>query len=175
MNRVLPKFVFLYNLGNVPNVIKSFFDRELKLFLGKYFCGLDKEYRFLTPEGFRRYLSDDVYITQGFDQNLWVLSQEAFREVYKKLGYLNIADPLARLLFRLILGAATESGLTKQGYLKIPDGLRSYAKIMDEVLLIGQGDYFEIWSPELWDMQEAKLRKTESNAERFSAFEVTTR
>ena len=145
------------------------------MFLGKHSCGLDKEHRFLTPEGFRKYLSDEVYITQGFDQNLWVLSDDAFREIYKKLGYLNIADPLARLLFRLILGAATESGLNDQGYLKIPDDLRGYAQIKDEVLLIGQGDYFEIWSPELWDEQEAKLRSTETNTERFSAFEVTTR
>jgi MraZ protein len=143
--------------------------------LGKYFCGLDNEYRFLAPDGFKKYLKDNVYITQGFDHNLWVLSDEAFQEIYKKLGNLNIADPLARLLFRLILGAATESGLTNQGYLKIPDDLREYAEIDSEVLLVGQGDYFEIWSPELWDKQEAELRNMEINTERFSTFEITTR
>ena len=145
------------------------------MFLGKYFCGLDKECRFLAPDGFKKYLSDGMYITQGFDHNLWVLSNNAFQAIYEKLGHLNITDPLARLLFRLLLGAATQSGLNGQGYLKIPDDLRGYAHIGNEVLLIGQGDYFEIWSPELWDEQEAELRKTESNTERFSTFEITTR
>ena len=145
------------------------------MFLGKHFCGLDIEHRFLAPDGYKKYLADEVYITQGFDHNLWVFSNEAFQEIYKKLGELNIADPLARLLFRLILGAATEAGLSDQGYLEIPNGLRGYALIKDEVLLIGQGDYFEIWSPELWEQQEIELREAESNTERFSIFEITTR
>ena len=145
------------------------------MFLGKFFCGLDKENGVATPEVFRRYLNGDAYITQGFDHNLWVLTNEAFQEIYKKLAQLNIADPLARLLFRLILGAATEAGLNTQGYLKIPDELRRYAHIEDQVLLIGLGDYFEIWSPKYWEKQEEELKNTESNTERFSTFELTTR
>lgn len=145
------------------------------MFLGKYFCGLDKDLRFLAPDGYKRYLTDEVYITQGFDHNLWVLSNNAFQEIYKQLGRLNVADPLARLLFRLILGAATESGLSNQGYLKIPDDLREYAQIENEVFLVGQGDYFEIWSPNLWNKQEAEIKNIELNTEKFSTFEISTR
>jgi MraZ protein len=145
------------------------------LFLGKYFCELDSEYRFLPPDGYRKNLIDDVYITQGFDSNLWVLTNDPFREIYKKMTQLNIADPLARLLFRLILGAATDIRLNDQGYLKIPGDLRKYAHIEKEVLLIGQGDYFEIWAPELWEKQELELKDTESNIGRFSMFEIKTR
>jgi MraZ protein len=145
------------------------------LFLGKYFCELDSEYRFLTPDGYRKNLVDDVYITQGFDSNLWVLTNDAFREIYKKMTQLNVADPLARLLFRLILGAATDIKLNDQGYLKIPGDLREYAHIEKEALLIGQGDYFEIWAPELWEKQEIELKDTKSNIGRFSMFEITTR
>jgi MraZ protein len=146
-----------------------------KLFLGKFFCRLDKDYRFLIPDEFKKYLTDEAYITQGFDQNLWILSNSAFQEIYKKLRHLNIADPLARSLFRLILGTATIAGLNNQGYIEIPGTLREHAHIEDEVLLVGQGDYFEIWSPELWNKQEAEIRKPESNAERFSTFEITIR
>lgn len=153
----------------------SFHHGSGTLFLGKHFCQLDHESRFLTPSLFKKYLNDEVYITKGFDHNLWVFSSEAFHEVYRKLGQLNIADPTARLLFRLILGAATESGLSKQGYLKVPDDLRGYAHIEGEVLLIGQGDYFEIWAPGSWDQQEAELEKTETNTERFSTFQITIR
>lgn len=144
------------------------------MFLGKHLCELDEEKRFLTPAGFRKHLTSEVTITQGFDQNLWVLSEGAFQKIYKKLGTLNVTDPMARLLFRLILGAATVAGLSKRGQMTIPKDLLGYAQIKDEVLLIGQGDYFEIWSPELWDKQEVELRKAEANATRFSTFDITT-
>ncbi len=52
-----------------------------------------------------------MYITQGFDRNLQVLTAGAFQEIYRKVISLNIADPLARLLLRLILGTATELGM----------------------------------------------------------------
>jgi len=145
------------------------------VFLGKHFCKLDKENRFLAPSGFLNHLTTRVYITQGFDHNLWVLSENEFHEVYKKLGALNISDPMARRLLRLILSAAIDAGVPEKGYLELPDSLRDYAQIKKEALLIGQGDYFEIWSPELWDRQETDLRDTETNVERFSAFEITTR
>ncbi len=145
------------------------------MFLGKYFCRLNKEYCFLAPEGFKKHLTTELYITQGFDHNLWVLSSSAFQEIYKKLGHLNIADPMTRLLLRLILGAVTVAGVNERGTLKLPDDLRDYANIESEVFLIGQGDYFEVWSPELWDKQEVELRNIESNTERFSTFEITTR
>ena len=82
---------------------------------------------------------------------------------------------MARMLSRLILGATTEIGGINQGYLNIPENLLDYAQIKNEVFLIGQGDYFEIWSPPIWNIQEVELRKPESNTERFSAFELTTR
>jgi len=136
---------------------------------------LDKEYRVTIPERFRGFLTEDMYVTRGFDNNLWVFTSDTFREIYNKLRLLNIADPLARLLFRLILGAATEAGLNGQENLKITDDLRKYAHIDNQVLLIGQGDYFEIWSPKDWEKQEDEIKKTESNIERFSMFEITTR
>jgi MraZ protein len=158
-----------------PKQFKNFLLGSPKLFLGKHFRRLDKDYRFLIPDGFKKFLTDEAYITQGFDQNLWILSNSAFQEILIKLRLLNIADPLARTLFRLILGTATITGLNKQGYIEIPDDLRKYALIENEVLLIGQGDYFEIWSPELWDRQEAELKEVGTNADRFSTFEITIR
>lgn len=145
------------------------------MFLGKHFCGLGKNGEFAPPGEFKKHLTSEVYITQGFDHNLWVLSGNAFQEIYKKLGQLNVTNPMARMLFRLILGAATEFEIDDQGYLRVPEDLQAYAHLEKEILLIGQGDYFEIWSPEQWSLQEAELRKLEVNTNRFSTFEITTR
>ena len=41
--------------------------------------------------------------------------------------------------------------------------------------LVGQGDYLEIWSPELWNVQAAELQDAETNAARFSMLSISTR
>jgi MraZ protein len=124
---------------------------------------------------FREGLSSAVYITEGFDRNLLVLTSNAFQEIYERVGSLNIADPLARLLLRLILGTAHEAKADLNGYLAIPDELKDFAELHQDILLIGQGDYFEIWSPDLWNKQEIQLRDAETNSGRFSALVIATR
>jgi DNA-binding transcriptional regulator/RsmH inhibitor MraZ len=73
------------------------------LFLGKFSSTLDVKGHFSVPSPFREALAAGTYVTQGFDRNLQVLTREAFQEIYRTMTSLNIANPLARLLLRLIL------------------------------------------------------------------------
>ncbi len=114
-------------------------------------------------------------MTQGFDRNLQVLTSGAFQEIYRTVVSLNIANPLARLLLRLILGTAQELGVDANGQLTIPEELKEFANLQEDIFLIGQGEYFEIWAPDLWNKQEAQLRDAEANSSRFSALTVTAR
>jgi len=145
------------------------------LFLGKHSSKLDKYNRLSTPSQFREELSNRSYITQGFDRNLLVLTRDAFQEIYRRVVSLNIADPLARILLRLILGTAHEVHLDKNGHLPIPDELKEFANLHEDVLLVGQGDYFEIWSADLWNNQETQLKDADTNSSRFSKLTVATR
>lgn len=145
------------------------------MFLGKYHCTFDTQSRLLLPSAFSRQISGDLYITQGFDRNLLFLTPGAFQEIYEKVKSLSISDPLARLLLRMILGTMFEAGTDDKGQIIIPDSLKNFAKLRKQVLLIGQGDYFEIWSPDLWKIQEVQLTDAEANASRFSMLTVSTR
>ncbi len=144
------------------------------MFLGKFSTQLEPNNHFSVPAAFRTQLSSRMFITQGFDRNLQVLTADAFQELYRRVLALNIADPLARLLHRLLLGTANELGIDNN-LLIIPDDLKSYANLQDEILLIGQGDYFEIWSPDLWKQQETQLGDAETNSARFSVLTLATR
>ncbi len=144
------------------------------MFLGKFTTSLDPKNRFSVPAAFRAQLSSRMYITQGFDRNLQVLTEHAFQEIYRRVAALNLADPLARLLLRLVLGTATELAV-ENNILMIPDNLKEFANLKDDILLIGQGDYFEIWAPDLWNQQEAQLRDAETNSTRFSVLTIATR
>lgn len=145
------------------------------MFLGKFSCTLSTKNRFSVPSAFREELGDRAYLTQGFDRNLQVLTDGAFQEIFRHIMSLNIADPMARLLLRMVLGSAHELQTDRQGNLAIPEELREFADLRKDAVLVGQGDYFEIWSPDLWAQQEVELRNAESNAGRFSALAVATR
>lgn len=112
---------------------------------------------------------------QGFDRNLQVLTASAFQEVYRRAAALNIADPLARTLVRLLLGTAVELTSSTDSTFGIPEELKAYAKLDDAAILVGQGDYFEIWAPEQWSQQQIELEDVERNASRFTALTVATR
>lgn len=145
------------------------------MFLGKFSGQLDIKDRFSVPSPFRQDLAGEVYVTQGFDRNLQVLTADAFRQVYQAVMSLNIANPLARLLLRVILGSARELAMDGEGQLEIPHELKDFASLQHEIFIVGQGDYFEIWSPEFWSKQEVQVQDAEANAARFSALIVTTR
>ena len=141
------------------------------MFLGKYARTLDAKNRFTVPPTFQSQLIGGAYMTQGFDRNVQVIAAAAFRHLYRQASALNTADPLARLLLRLFLGSATELPAAKST-VAIPDNLRGYAGLSENVLLVGQGDYFEIWSPDEWRTQEVQLQDAAANASRFAALQL---
>jgi MraZ protein len=145
------------------------------LFLGKYSAAIDQEGRFVAPPAYRQQLLGGLYMLRGFDRNLLVFPQAPFENIYRSLTSQNIADPLARLLLRLLLGTAHELELDASGNLVIPAELQEFAELTPDLLLVGQGDYFEVWQPDLWRKQEIQLNDVGANSNRFSALLVATR
>jgi DNA-binding transcriptional regulator/RsmH inhibitor MraZ len=57
----------------------------------------------------------------------------------------------------------------------IPPFLRDYAALQPEreTVLVGVGEYFEIWDETAWAKERASVGDPESNARRFSAFDLS--
>jgi MraZ protein len=145
------------------------------LFLGHYPAQLKNSNRLALPANWRKLISGGIYLTQGFDQNLLILSAEKFQEIYSQIASLNIADPLARLLLRMFLGTASYIELADDEAIPVPSNLMNYANIKNRVMVVGQGEYLEVWSPSQWSRQEAQIQDAQANAGRFSAFNLAVR
>jgi MraZ protein len=145
------------------------------LFLGHHPTQLKSSNRLSLPTGWRKLLTGGIYLTQGFDQNLLILTAETFQEIYERITSLNITDPLARLLLRMFLGTASYMELKESEAISVPQSLMDYADLRGRVVLVGQGEYLEIWSPGHWAEQEAQIQDAQANAARFSAFHIATR
>jgi len=145
------------------------------LLLGLHTRILDTRNNLPLPAGFKDQFKDGVYITQGFDRNITVLTRDAFEKMYQRVIGSNLADPLARMLMRLILGTMHEVEVDADGRVPIPETLKEFASLAQDVILVGMGDYLELWSPEHWKKQEEQLSNVESNTSRFTSLVVTTR
>ena len=145
------------------------------MFLGQYAHSFDDKFRLTVPAKFREPLADGAFVVQGLDNNLMVLTAPAFEMVYQRLMAMNMIDPNARALRRIILGNAAQLDLDSAGRILIPQVLRDLAGLGNEAVLVGQGDYFEVWQPALWKTQEAELQNAEVNAQRFSTLDLSTR
>lgn len=142
------------------------------MLLGLYPSILETDNRIALPEGIQEDYKDGLYITQGFDRNIMVLTMDAFEMIYDRITSLNISDPIARLLLRMILGTARMTALDNQGKIPIPEELKQFANLERDVILVGQGEYVELWSPDAWMMQKEQLSHVEPD--RFSALHIST-
>ena len=144
------------------------------MFLGQYQHNLDDKGRLMIPSRFRDLLAGDgTFITQGFDKCLMVMTEAYFKQVYERIEAMNLADPTARLLRRLILSNAYPVEVDKVGRILVPQNLRTFLQIEGEAIVAGQGEYFEVWKPAEWNEQMAQLQDTEANNARFSTLDLS--
>lgn len=144
------------------------------MFLGQFQHNLDDKGRLMIPARFRELLAGGAFITQGFDKCLMVMTETYFKQVYERIDSMNLADPIARQLRRLILSNAYSVEPDKVGRILVPQNLRNFLGIASgELVVAGQGEYFEVWTPDEWSGQMTILQDTEANKARFATLDLS--
>jgi MraZ protein len=145
------------------------------MFLNQYQHSFDDKGRLTIPAKFRELPEAGAVVVQGLDRNLMVLPPAVFQILYDRLMAMSLTDPSARLLRHIILGNALQVVPDGVGRILLSSNLREYADLKNEVVFVGQGDYFEIWATELWKEQQAQANDAALNAQRFAALDLKTR
>jgi MraZ protein len=143
------------------------------MFLGQYQHNLDEKGRLMIPARYRELLAAGAFIMQGFDRCLMVMTESHFQEVYERINDMNMADPNARLLRRLILSTAYPIEIDKVGRILVPQMLREVNGLDGEAIVAGQGAYFEVWNPVEWNEQINQLQDIEMNNQRFATLDLS--
>lgn len=73
-----------------------------------------------------------------------------WEEIQEKIEALPSFNPAARRIQRLLIGHATDIDVDASGRLLLPAPLREYAELDKKIVLLGQGQKFEIWSESRW-------------------------
>jgi MraZ protein len=143
------------------------------MFLGQYRHNIDEKGRLTIPARFRDLLANGAFVTQGFDHNLRLLTEEAFTSLYQKLSQLNTADSTTRELRRLLFANASQVEIDRIGRILVPQFLRDTAGLSSGAVIVGVGDSIEIWSPESWDKQTLQFEDLESDPQRFADIDLS--
>lgn len=145
------------------------------MFLGQYQHSIDDKGRLMIPARFREALEGGAYLTQGFDKCLMVMTEAYFQQVYERVDAMNLMDPTARLLRRMLLANAYPVEVDKVGRVLVPANLRQFAVLEGNAVIAGQGGYFEVWSPAEWEKQTVEINDIEANNQCFATLNLSTK
>ncbi len=138
------------------------------MFRGINLLSLDAKGRLSMPARYRQQVLDaaegQLILTVDRDRCLLLYPLPVWEEVEQKLLQLSSVNVRARALKRLLLGHAEECGMDASGRILLPAPLREFAHLDKRVVLVGQGNKFEIWNEQAWqDWREALLSSQEND------------
>ncbi|MDF1646108.1 MAG: division/cell wall cluster transcriptional repressor MraZ [Legionellaceae bacterium] len=136
------------------------------MFRGINAINLDSKGRFAIPARYREGLGEDVVVTIDTEEACLLLypvtEWQTIESGLQRLPSFNVA---ARRIQRLLIGHATDVTLDGNGRVLLPPLLRDYAALEKRMVLIGQGNKFEIWDEVTWQAKRAEWLKEESSGD----------
>lgn len=127
-------------------------------FLGTFDYAMDERGRVPLPPRYRDAFREGIVLSQGSpDHCIRVSTQTSFKQ--QALAH-TAESPLHRTgrdLRRVLFPRTYEVELDKQNRVLIPAPLREWARLTGKVLVLGIGEWVEIWSPEEYDAEMTRV------------------
>lgn len=128
-------------------------------FLGAFPHSLDENGRLVVPSRFRSRLDGKVFVCRGQREKcLYLYPREEWEKKVKALRATPIKNKEVRKRITLLMGTSSDPEIDRQGRIAIPQELRAFAGIKNEIVSVGSMERIEIWNADAWK----ELEKTES-------------
>lgn len=121
------------------------------MFFGTYLPKLDEKGRFFLPAKFRDEMADGLVVTRGQDRSLAVYPMATFVKKAEQMASAPATVRQVRDFQRMLASSASDEVPDKQGRVTIPAGLRAYADLDKEIVVVGAIERLEIWNPQAWE------------------------
>lgn len=127
------------------------------MFRGPHPYRIDEKGRTKLPPKFVAQLGTEFMATRGVGDCLWLFRTEDWADFEKRITRGSVVNTQALQVRRYFIGNSVECTLDPQGRLTLPPVLRADAGITPEegeIMIVGVGDWIEIWSRKKWDAQQ---------------------
>ncbi|KFJ08038.1 cell division protein MraZ [Bifidobacterium tsurumiense] len=103
------------------------------------------------PAKMRTQLGDGLVLARGQEHCVYLLPQIEFRRIAMQIQRTSMGNKAAREYLRVFLSGAVDQDPDKQGRVLVPQMLRDYANLGDDIVVIGVGTRAEIWNRQAWE------------------------
>jgi MraZ protein len=135
------------------------------VFLGTHTPKLDEKGRLFLPARFREELAGGVVVTKGQERCLYVFRRADFVATAERLQSAPLTAKAVRDYSRVFFASAFDDLPDKQGRITVPAGLRSYAGLSKDCVVIGANTRLEIWDASSWSSYEQEKEQAYSDRE----------
>jgi MraZ protein len=129
------------------------------MFLGTHEPRLDDKGRLILPAKFRDELASGLVITKGQERCLYGFPASEFATITESLRQAPVTSKSARDYMRVMFAGAHDEIPDRQGRITIPQGLRTYAGLTKDCVVIGANTRVEIWDASAWSEYLADREK----------------
>ena len=129
------------------------------LFLGEFEHSIDDKGRLAIPAKFRPALDDGLFITRGLDRCLVIWDGDSWRAMAERVRDLNPWQGDARRMQRHFFSGAVQAQPDKLGRVVIPQYLRAYAGLEEDVVVVGLADRVEVWARAEWERERSEAER----------------
>ncbi len=134
------------------------------MFLGTHTLRLDEKGRLFLPAKYREELAGGLVITKGQERCLYVFPVAEFGRITDELRTAPVTAKKVRDYSRVFFASASDEIPDKQGRITIPPGLREYAALTRDSVVIGANTRLEIWDSQSWESYLAEQEDAFSDA-----------
>jgi len=121
------------------------------MFTGEYTHSVDNKRRVSVPSAFREGLDDQVVLTRGLDNCIFMFPLDQWEQIAEKLSQLSFGDADSRGLNRFLLSGAREVSVDTAGRILVPGFLAEFADLDKEVVFAGVNTRIELWDKDRWN------------------------
>lgn len=147
-------------------------------FRGRFEIKLDPKGRLLIPAAYRQILpieSPQLIITNNRYRGkscLHAYSLQEWEKLERNIARLSSLKAEVQAFNRFYLSAGQSSDVDAQNRVLVPQSLRKFADLEGQVVLVGLGNKFEIWSEKTWNsLYEDLTQNFESTLEAVAELE----
>ena len=128
-------------------------------FVGNYTQSMDGKKRVTIPSDWREAAGNPtLFVLPGVNfKCLYVVTAREMAQRLEKVRAASVANVQAQKFMRDFFSRADRVALDAQGRIRVKDELLDYAGIINQMVLVGTGSRFELWSPESWNEQSSQL------------------
>lgn len=120
------------------------------MFLGTHYPRLDDKGRLVLPAKFRDALAGGLVLAKGQDRAIVVWPAAEFEAYAARLDEESRTNPRLQARQRVIFSSASHEVPDRQGRVTVPTGLRDYAGLDRDIVVVGKNTTAEIWDAEAW-------------------------